>query len=79
MWADSLPFEPPEKPQDQDVKAVVIQSCPTFCDPKDWSPPGSSVHGILQTSILGWVAMYMDDSKKYINAKNLVALSTQWT
>ena len=28
-----------------------------LCDPKDWSPPGSSVHGILQARILGWVAI----------------------
>ena len=33
------------------------QSCPTLCDPMDCSPPGSSVHGILQAKILGWVAL----------------------
>ena len=26
----------------------VIQSCPILCDPMACSPPGSSVHGILQ-------------------------------
>ena len=31
--------------------------CRTFCDPMDCSPPGSSVHGILQARILEWVAM----------------------
>ena len=36
---------------------VPAQSCPTFCDPIDCSPPGSSVHGILQARILEWVAM----------------------
>ena len=30
---------------------------PTLCDPTDHSPPGSSVHGILQARILGWVAI----------------------
>ena len=30
------------------------QLCPTLCDPMDCSPPGSSVHGILQTRILEW-------------------------
>ena len=35
----------------------VTQSCPTFCDPMDCSPPGFSVHRILQTRILEWVAM----------------------
>ena len=35
----------------------VAQSCPIFCDPMDSSPPGSSVHGILQARILEWVAI----------------------
>ena len=30
----------------------VAQSCPTLCDPVDCSPPGSSVHGILQARTL---------------------------
>ena len=30
------------------VKVLVIQSCPTLCDPMDCSLPGSSVHRILQ-------------------------------
>ena len=34
------------------VKVLVAQSCSTVCDPMDCSPPGSSVHGILQASIL---------------------------
>ena len=29
----------------------------TLCDSMDYSPPGSSVHGILQARILEWVAM----------------------
>ena len=36
---------------------LVIKSCPTLYDPTDCSPPGSSVHGISQVRILGWVAM----------------------
>ena len=35
----------------------VAQSCPALCSPKDFSPPGSAVHGILQARILGWVAI----------------------
>ena len=35
----------------------VAQSCPTLCDPVDCSPPGSSVHGILQARILEWVTI----------------------
>ena len=32
------------------VKVLDAQSCPTLCDPMGCSPPGSSVHGILQAS-----------------------------
>ena len=39
------------------VKALVAQLCPTLWDPVDCSPPGSSVHGILQARILEWVAI----------------------
>ena len=34
---------------------LAAQLCFTLCDPVDCSPPGSSVHGILQASILEWV------------------------
>ena len=34
---------------------MYTQSCPTLCDPKDCSLPGSSVHGIFQARILLWV------------------------
>ena len=34
-----------------------VLSCLTLCSPKDCNSPGSSVHGILQARILGWVAM----------------------
>ena len=37
----------------------IAQSCPTLCDPVDCSPPGSSVHGILQARIPKWVAVYL--------------------
>ena len=35
---------------------LVTQSWLTLCNPMDCSPPGSSVHGILQARILEWVA-----------------------
>ena len=35
----------------------VAQSCPTLCNPMDYSLPGSSVHGILQARVLEWVAI----------------------
>ena len=36
---------------------LVAQSRPTVCDPMDCSPPGSSVHGILQARMLEWTAI----------------------
>ena len=38
-------------------EVLVIQLWPTLCSPKDCSPPGFSVHGILQARILEWVAI----------------------
>ena len=35
----------------------MLQSCPTLCDPMDCSPPGSSIHWILQARILGWIVV----------------------
>ena len=37
------------------MKVLVVQSCPTLCDPMDCSPPGFSVHGLLLVRILEWV------------------------
>ena len=39
------------------VHAKLLQSCLTPWDPMDCSPPGYSVHRILQARILEWVAM----------------------
>ena len=36
---------------------LFAQLCPTLCEPMDCSPPGFSVHGILQARILEWVAI----------------------
>ena len=37
--------------------AKSLQSCPTLCDPRDGSPPGSPVPGILQARTPEWVAI----------------------
>ena len=36
------------------------------CDSMDCCPPGSSVHGILQTRILEWVAISLELNKAQI-------------
>ena len=42
-------------PQSLSELSEVAQSCLTLCDPVDCSPPGSSIHGILQARILEWL------------------------
>ena len=39
------------------ICAKLLQSCPNLCDPRYHSPPGSSVHGILQARIVKWAAI----------------------
>ena len=39
------------------VKVFIAQSCHILCNPMDYSPPGSSAHGISQARILEWVAI----------------------
>ena len=39
------------------VKVLATQYCPTLYDPLNCNPPGFSVHGILQTRTLSWVAI----------------------
>ena len=41
---------------------LVAQLCPTLCDSMEYSPPASSVHGILQARLLQWVARDLLDS-----------------
>ena len=52
MQADALPSELIGK-----HKVKVTQLCLTLCDPMNCSPPGSSIHGILQAGILEWDAI----------------------
>ena len=58
-------------------KSEVAQSCPTLRDPVDCSPPGSSVHGILQARILEWVAISFSKDIVFWNYNN--RLTVQWT
>ena len=37
--------------------AKSLQSCLTLCDPRDGSPSGSPIPGILQARTLEWVAI----------------------
>ena len=63
--------------------AKSLQSCRTLCDPIDGSPPGSSVHGILQARTLEWVAISSSNAwKSKVKVKSLSRvqlLVTPWT
>ena len=48
----------------------VAQLCPTLCDPKDCNLPGSSVHRIVQTRILEWVAISFSRLSSQLRDKN---------
>ena len=39
------------------VHAKWLQFCLTLCNFMNYSPPGSSIHGIFQSRIVEWVAM----------------------
>ena len=57
---------------------LVTQSRPTLCDPMDYRPPGSSVHGILQTRILEWVAMPSSRKSPPTQGSNPGLLLCRW-
>ena len=42
-----------------------LQLCPTLCDPRDGSPPGSTVPGILQARTLEWIAISFSNAWKW--------------
>ena len=63
--------------------AKSLQSCLTLCDPKDGSPPGSPVPGILQARTLEWVAISFSNAWKWkVKVKSLCRVrlfETPWT
>ena len=63
--------------------AKSLQSCPTLCDPRDGSPPGSPVPGILQVRTLEWVAISFSNAWKWKAKVKLLSrirlLATPWS
>ena len=56
--------------------AKLLPSCPTLCNPMDCTPPGSSVHGILQARILECVAMPSSRGSSQTRDQNLLRLTS---
>ena len=52
------------KPCTATATAKSLQSCLTLCNPRDSSPPGSPVSGILQARTLEWVAISISNAWK---------------
>ena len=63
--------------------AKLLKSCPTLWDPIDGSPPGFSIHWILQARTLEWVAISFSNAWKWkVKVKSLShvqLLATPWT
>ena len=63
--------------------AKSFQSCLTLCDPRDGSPPGSPIPGILQARTLEWVAISFSSAWKWkvkVNSLSRVwFFATPWT
>ena len=63
--------------------AKSLQLCPTLCDPRDSSPPGAPVSGILQARTLEWVAISFSNAWKWKakgkSLSRIQLLATPWT
>ena len=63
--------------------AKSLQSCLTLCDPRDGSPPGSTVPGILQARTPEWVAISFSNAWRWKNKMKSLSciwlLATPWT
>ena len=57
------------------IHTKLLQSCLTLCDPMDYNPPGSSVHGILQERILERISILSSggSSRPEIKLRSLVS------
>ena len=75
--SNNAPFSSPS------AAAKSLQSCPTLCYPRDGSPPGSPVPGILQARTLEWVAISFSNAGKWkVKVKSpshVWLLVTPWT
>ena len=55
---------------------MCVLSCLTLCNPMDYSPPGSSVHGVLQARILEWVVISSRGSSQSKDRTRISCLSS---
>ena len=89
LWEVVLPFHDSQhmcfwwRAHAAAAAAKSLQLCPTLCDSRDGSPPGSPVPGILQARTLEWVAISFSNAWKWkVKGKSLSRvrlLATPWT
>ena len=60
------------------VHAKSLQLCLTICNPENCSPPGSSVHGILQTRVMEWVALPSSRGSSWCRNQTRVSCLLHW-
>ena len=70
---DAIIFSGKNKYAAQSISQVWL-----FCDPMDCSPPGSSVHGILQARVLEWVAMPFSKGSSWCSDRSHVSCISRW-
>ena len=58
------------------ICCLVTQLCPTFCNPMDCNPPGSSVSGILQARILECGFLKIQVLEKSLYTSQIQSLGT---
>ena len=80
LQLDSLPAEHCQVPNKIKVLCfcLVTKSCSTLCDLMVYSPPGSSVHGVLQARILEWVAIFFSRESSQPRDQTKVAHTGRW-
>ena len=72
MWVWPLGQEDSLEKEMAAAAAKSLQSCPTLCDPRDGSPSGSPIPGILQARTLEWVAISFSSAWKWkVKVKSL--------
>ena len=61
----------------QESESEITQACPTLSDPMDFSPPGTSVHGIFQARVQEWGAIAISVASEYLWSSEVCLELTQ--
>ena len=73
----TAPWSPTNLNYKRGYAAKSLQSCPTLCNPRDSSPPGSPSPGILQARTLEWVAISFSSAWKWKWSRSVVSNSSR--